>query len=189
MQTPAFHSTLRPHIGCKAISDMFVPWCTASHNSGLCLCHLSKYPCCCAWSVKFKVTSLQNWKCTCKRQRQCSAQFNYWTRTVRPWFEIWFKSTLEVHEMIFGQSLGDLPPSPIPPTTSQICCRSNIGRENTICITVCFWRNINLMNKSLIVLFLSEPNAGQIQEGIGEAVNNIVKHFHKPEKEVASLTY
>ncbi|XP_028613406.1 DENN domain-containing protein 5B isoform X3 [Grammomys surdaster] len=29
----------------------------------------------------------------------------------------------------------------------------------------------------------AKPNAGQIQEGIGEAVNNIVKHFHKPEKE------
>ncbi|KAG8138323.1 hypothetical protein E2320_004234 [Naja naja] len=33
-----------------------------------------------------------------------------------------------------------------------------------------------------------KPNAGQIQEGIGEAVNNIVKHFHKPEKERGSLT-
>ncbi|KAJ1165792.1 hypothetical protein NDU88_006209 [Pleurodeles waltl] len=32
------------------------------------------------------------------------------------------------------------------------------------------------------------PNSGQIQEGIGEAVNNIVKHFHKPEKERGSLT-
>ncbi|XP_044290280.1 DENN domain-containing protein 5B isoform X4 [Varanus komodoensis] len=31
-------------------------------------------------------------------------------------------------------------------------------------------------------------SAGQIQEGIGEAVNNIVKHFHKPEKERGSLT-
>ncbi|XP_058138997.1 DENN domain-containing protein 5B isoform X2 [Dasypus novemcinctus] len=34
----------------------------------------------------------------------------------------------------------------------------------------------------------TRPNAGQIQEGIGEAVNNIVKHFHKPEKERGSLT-
>ncbi|XP_068134357.1 LOW QUALITY PROTEIN: DENN domain-containing protein 5B [Hyperolius riggenbachi] len=33
-----------------------------------------------------------------------------------------------------------------------------------------------------------KPNAGQVQEGIGEAVNNIVKHFHKPEKERGSLT-
>ncbi|KAM6306900.1 LOW QUALITY PROTEIN: DENN domain-containing protein 5B-like [Podargus strigoides] len=34
----------------------------------------------------------------------------------------------------------------------------------------------------------TKPNAGQTQEGIGEAVNNIVKHFHKPEKERGSLT-
>ncbi|XP_058511727.1 DENN domain-containing protein 5B isoform X1 [Ochotona princeps] len=34
----------------------------------------------------------------------------------------------------------------------------------------------------------AKPSAGQIQEGIGEAVNNIVKHFHKPEKERGSLT-
>ncbi|XP_066490645.1 DENN domain-containing protein 5B isoform X4 [Tiliqua scincoides] len=34
----------------------------------------------------------------------------------------------------------------------------------------------------------TKPSAGQIQEGIGEAVNNIVKHFHKPEKERGSLT-
>ncbi|KAM6137520.1 LOW QUALITY PROTEIN: DENN domain-containing protein 5B [Pterocles gutturalis] len=33
----------------------------------------------------------------------------------------------------------------------------------------------------------TKPNAGQIR-GIGEAVNNIVKHFHKPEKERGSLT-
>nr|XP_020042527.1 DENN domain-containing protein 5A isoform X2 [Castor canadensis] len=31
-------------------------------------------------------------------------------------------------------------------------------------------------------------NTGQIQESIGEAVNGIVKHFHKPEKERGSLT-
>uniref|UniRef100_A0A8C4ZUP5 DENN/MADD domain containing 5B n=1 Tax=Gadus morhua TaxID=8049 RepID=A0A8C4ZUP5_GADMO len=30
--------------------------------------------------------------------------------------------------------------------------------------------------------------SGQIQETIGEAVNNIIKHFHKPEKERGSLT-
>ncbi|XP_053575001.1 DENN domain-containing protein 5B isoform X2 [Bombina bombina] len=34
----------------------------------------------------------------------------------------------------------------------------------------------------------TKPNAGQIQDGISEAVNNIVKHFHKPEKERGSLT-
>lgn len=31
---------------------------------------------------------------------------------------------------------------------------------------------------------LAELNTGQIQEGVGEAINGIVKHFHKPEKEV-----
>lgn len=34
------------------------------------------------------------------------------------------------------------------------------------------------------LVFLTELNTGQIQEAIGEAVNGIVKHFHKPEKEV-----
>ncbi|KAG7454392.1 hypothetical protein MATL_G00259240 [Megalops atlanticus] len=33
-----------------------------------------------------------------------------------------------------------------------------------------------------------KPNVVQIQESIGEAVNNIIKHFHKPEKERGSLT-
>ncbi|XP_028255984.1 DENN domain-containing protein 5B isoform X2 [Parambassis ranga] len=34
----------------------------------------------------------------------------------------------------------------------------------------------------------SKPTSAQIQEAIGEALNNIVKHFHKPEKERGSLT-
>uniref|UniRef100_A0A3Q1FI09 DENN/MADD domain containing 5B n=1 Tax=Acanthochromis polyacanthus TaxID=80966 RepID=A0A3Q1FI09_9TELE len=34
----------------------------------------------------------------------------------------------------------------------------------------------------------SKPTSAQIQEAIGEAVNNIIKHFHKPEKERGSLT-
>ncbi|MBN3312312.1 DEN5B protein, partial [Atractosteus spatula] len=34
----------------------------------------------------------------------------------------------------------------------------------------------------------SKLTAAQIQEAVGEAVNNIVKHFHKPEKERGSLT-
>uniref|UniRef100_A0A8C9TAB9 DENN/MADD domain containing 5B n=1 Tax=Scleropages formosus TaxID=113540 RepID=A0A8C9TAB9_SCLFO len=34
----------------------------------------------------------------------------------------------------------------------------------------------------------AKPTGAQIQEAIGEAVNNIVKHFHKPEKERGSLT-
>lgn len=45
-----------------------------------------------------------------------------------------------------------------------------------------------LLSHSIFVcLFLSshpELNTGQIQEGVGEAINGIVKHFHKPEKEV-----
>lgn len=38
----------------------------------------------------------------------------------------------------------------------------------------------------MVSFFLSYPelNTGQIQEGVGEAINGIVKHFHKPEKEV-----
>lgn len=34
-----------------------------------------------------------------------------------------------------------------------------------------------------------ELNSAQIQEGIGEAVNNIIKHFHKPEKEVSDFQH
>ncbi|KAM9327710.1 LOW QUALITY PROTEIN: DENN domain-containing protein 5B [Pholidichthys leucotaenia] len=35
----------------------------------------------------------------------------------------------------------------------------------------------------------SKRTSVQIQEAIGEAVNNIIKHFHKPEKERGSLTF
>lgn len=35
------------------------------------------------------------------------------------------------------------------------------------------------------LFFILEPTSAQIQEAIGEAVNNIIKHFHKPEKEVS----
>ncbi|KAL7867576.1 hypothetical protein SRHO_G00089600 [Serrasalmus rhombeus] len=34
----------------------------------------------------------------------------------------------------------------------------------------------------------NKPTTDQIQEAISEAVNNIIKHFHKPEKERGSLT-
>ncbi len=34
------------------------------------------------------------------------------------------------------------------------------------------------------ILLSTEPTTVQIQESLGEAVNNIIKHFHKPEKEV-----
>lgn len=36
--------------------------------------------------------------------------------------------------------------------------------------------------------FVLEPTSDQIQEAISEAVNTIVKHFHKPEKEVCVYT-
>lgn len=37
------------------------------------------------------------------------------------------------------------------------------------------------------IMYPLELNTGQIQEGVGEAINGIVKHFHKPEKEVRGL--
>lgn len=42
------------------------------------------------------------------------------------------------------------------------------------------------LTASLFAFFPFHPelNTGQIQEGVGEAINGIVKHFHKPEKEV-----
>lgn len=43
-----------------------------------------------------------------------------------------------------------------------------------------------IVSQHLCLPFSSHPelNTGQIQEGVGEAINGIVKHFHKPEKEV-----
>lgn len=41
-----------------------------------------------------------------------------------------------------------------------------------------------LINIIIILFPHPELNTGQIQEGVGEAINGIVKHFHKPEKEV-----
>lgn len=38
------------------------------------------------------------------------------------------------------------------------------------------------------VRLVLEPTTDQIQEAISDAVNNIVKHFHKPEKEVRAYT-
>uniref|UniRef100_A0A8C6C9Y6 DENN domain containing 5A n=1 Tax=Monodon monoceros TaxID=40151 RepID=A0A8C6C9Y6_MONMO len=42
--------------------------------------------------------------------------------------------------------------------------------------------------RRLVTISPNKLNTGQIQESIGEAVNGIVKHFHKPEKERGSLT-
>lgn len=54
------------------------------------------------------------------------------------------------------------------------------------------FQNKSFFNSSCAVMMqlfflVPEPNSGQIQEAIGEAVNNIVKHFHKPEKEVGDI--
>lgn len=46
------------------------------------------------------------------------------------------------------------------------------------------WGVSDWLRCSVFFLF-AEPNSAQIQEAIGEAVNNIIKHFHKPEKEVS----
>uniref|UniRef100_A0A3Q4GHG1 DENN/MADD domain containing 5B n=1 Tax=Neolamprologus brichardi TaxID=32507 RepID=A0A3Q4GHG1_NEOBR len=42
--------------------------------------------------------------------------------------------------------------------------------------------------RRISITSLTGRDTTQIQEGIGEAVNNIIKHFHKPEKERGSLT-
>ncbi len=44
--------------------------------------------------------------------------------------------------------------------------------------------DIAVVSSIFTVVCLLELNTGQIQEGMGEAINGIVKHFHKPEKEV-----
>uniref|UniRef100_A0A4W4GMR8 UDENN domain-containing protein n=1 Tax=Electrophorus electricus TaxID=8005 RepID=A0A4W4GMR8_ELEEL len=44
------------------------------------------------------------------------------------------------------------------------------------------------MMRRLVAISPNKLNTGQIQEGVGEAINGIVKHFHKPEKERGSLT-
>uniref|UniRef100_A0A4W3IWX4 DENN domain containing 5A n=1 Tax=Callorhinchus milii TaxID=7868 RepID=A0A4W3IWX4_CALMI len=44
------------------------------------------------------------------------------------------------------------------------------------------------MIRRLVNITPTKLNTGQIQESVGEAINGIVKHFHKPEKERGSLT-
>lgn len=44
--------------------------------------------------------------------------------------------------------------------------------------------DIAVVSSTFTVVCPLELNTGQIQEGVGEAINGIVKHFHKPEKEV-----
>lgn len=44
--------------------------------------------------------------------------------------------------------------------------------------------SLSIFVELFFFFFHPELNTGQIQEGVGEAINGIVKHFHKPEKEV-----
>uniref|UniRef100_A0A672MZL9 DENN domain-containing protein 5B n=1 Tax=Sinocyclocheilus grahami TaxID=75366 RepID=A0A672MZL9_SINGR len=49
-------------------------------------------------------------------------------------------------------------------------------------------RSPSQIRRISITSLTGQPTTVQIQESIGEAVNNIIKHFHKPEKERGSLT-
>ncbi|KAM9824396.1 DENN domain-containing protein 5B [Neosynchiropus ocellatus] len=62
-----------------------------------------------------------------------------------------------------GKGCRTPPPQPSPSPIRRISVTSHSGRGN-------------------------KPTSGQIQEFVGESVNNIIKHFHKPEKERGSLT-
>lgn len=44
-------------------------------------------------------------------------------------------------------------------------------------------------NIDVTVFTIAELTSGQIQEATGEAVNNIIKHFHKPEKEASDQAH
>ncbi|XP_062868765.1 DENN domain-containing protein 5A isoform X2 [Trichomycterus rosablanca] len=66
------------------------------------------------------------------------------------------------------------------------------GSENDerMCRTPPMQQSPGMMRRFVTISPNSKPklNTGQIQEGVGEAINGIVKHFHKPEKERGSLT-
>uniref|UniRef100_A0A8C2D2T8 DENN/MADD domain containing 5A n=1 Tax=Cyprinus carpio TaxID=7962 RepID=A0A8C2D2T8_CYPCA len=62
--------------------------------------------------------------------------------------------------------------------------------EDRMCRTPPMQQSPGMMRRFVTISPNSKPklNTGQIQEGVGEAINGIVKHFHKPEKERGSLT-
>uniref|UniRef100_A0A8C5QS04 DENN domain containing 5A n=1 Tax=Leptobrachium leishanense TaxID=445787 RepID=A0A8C5QS04_9ANUR len=62
--------------------------------------------------------------------------------------------------------------------------------EERYCRTPPLQHSPGMIRRLVAISPNSKPklNTGQIQEAIGEAVNGIVKHFHKPEKERGSLT-
>ncbi|XP_048828324.1 DENN domain-containing protein 5A-like isoform X1 [Brienomyrus brachyistius] len=62
--------------------------------------------------------------------------------------------------------------------------------EERLCRTPPMQQSPGMIRRFVNISPSSKPklNTGQIQEGVGEAINGIVKHFHKPEKERSSLT-
>ncbi|KAJ8396724.1 hypothetical protein AAFF_G00015620 [Aldrovandia affinis] len=62
--------------------------------------------------------------------------------------------------------------------------------EERPCRTPPMQQSPGMIRRFVTISPSSKPklNTGQIQEGVGEAINGIVKHFHKPEKERGSLT-
>uniref|UniRef100_A0A6I8QRB1 DENN/MADD domain containing 5A n=1 Tax=Xenopus tropicalis TaxID=8364 RepID=A0A6I8QRB1_XENTR len=67
---------------------------------------------------------------------------------------------------------------------------SSTDTEEKPCRTPPLQHSPSMIRRLVAISPNSRPklNTGQIQEAIGEAVNGIVKHFHKPEKERGSLT-
>ncbi|XP_056604718.1 DENN domain-containing protein 5A isoform X2 [Triplophysa dalaica] len=67
---------------------------------------------------------------------------------------------------------------------------TNTESEERMCRTPPMQQSPGMMRRFVTISPNSKPklNTGQIQEGVGEAINGIVKHFHKPEKERGSLT-
>lgn len=61
------------------------------------------------------------------------------------------------------------------------CSVNNMAQQHCASLLKC-----SFLCAHVYCLLSSRPelNTGQIQEGVGEAINGIVKHFHKPEKEV-----
>ncbi|XP_053304823.1 DENN domain-containing protein 5A isoform X2 [Spea bombifrons] len=66
----------------------------------------------------------------------------------------------------------------------------NTETEERPCRTPPLQHSPGMIRRLVAISPSSRPkfNTGQIQEATGEAVNGIVKHFHKPEKERGSLT-
>ncbi|NXL95406.1 DEN5A protein, partial [Alectura lathami] len=67
---------------------------------------------------------------------------------------------------------------------------SNTEADERQCRTPPLQQSPSMIRRFVTISPNNKPklNTGQIQEAIGEAVNGIVKHFHKPEKERGSLT-